>query len=94
MVKRVAAVPGAAVPESVREAAGGARVVPAGMLVVLADNAAATDSRRWGFVAASEILGPVVLRLPRRGGRVSQQGRPRRRGGEAGPERADALTRG
>ena len=64
VIKRVAAVPGDAVPESVRAAASRAAVVPAGMLVVLSDNPEGNDSRRWGFVPASRVLGPVVLRMP------------------------------
>jgi signal peptidase I len=66
MVKRVAAAPGEPVPEPVRAAVRGVGTVPAGRFVVLADNPAATDSRRWGFVAADEIVGTVVLRFPRR----------------------------
>ena len=64
VIKRIAAVPGDAVPESVRAAASRADVVPDGMLVVLSDNPAGNDSRRWGFIAASRVLGPVVLRIP------------------------------
>jgi signal peptidase I len=62
--KRIAAVPGDAVPESVRAAASRADVVPDGMLVVLSDNPEGNDSRRWGFIPASRVLGPVVLRIP------------------------------
>jgi signal peptidase I len=64
VIKRVAAVPGDAVPESVREAASRAAVVPDAMLVVLSDNPEGNDSRRWGFIPASRVLGPVVLRMP------------------------------
>lgn len=64
VIKRVAAVPGDSVPESVREAASQAAVVPDGMLVVLSDNPAGNDSRRWGFIPVSRVLGPVVLRIP------------------------------
>jgi signal peptidase I len=63
MIKRVAALPGSAVPESVRAAAGGAAVVPSGMIVVLADNPAGMDSRCWGLVPASYVVGSVVSRL-------------------------------
>jgi signal peptidase I len=64
VIKRIAAVPGDAVPESVRAAASRADVVPDGMLVVLSDNPEGNDSRRWGFIPASRVLGPVVLRIP------------------------------
>jgi signal peptidase I len=64
VIKRVAAVPGDAVPEPVREAASRTAVVPDGMLVVLSDNPEGNDSRRWGFIPVSRVLGPVVLRIP------------------------------
>lgn len=64
VIKRIAAVPGDVVPESVRAAASRADVVPDGMLVVLSDNPEGNDSRRWGFIPASRVLGPVVLRIP------------------------------
>jgi|SRR5581483_140745 len=64
VIKRVAAIAGDIVPESVRAAASRAEVVPDGMLVVLSDNPEGNDSRRWGFIAASRVLGPVVLRIP------------------------------
>jgi signal peptidase I len=63
IVKRVAALPGDAVPEAMRAATGGARVVPERMLLVSADNPAGSDSRQWGFVQASYVLGPVVRKL-------------------------------
>jgi signal peptidase I len=63
IIKRVAALPGAAVPESVRAAADGAAVVPTGMIVVLADNPAGADSRYWGLVPVSYVIGCVVSRL-------------------------------
>lgn len=66
VIKRVAALPGDPVPGSVRAAAQGARVVPAGKLVLLSDNPAGTDSRRWGLVAADDMLGLVIANLPRR----------------------------
>jgi signal peptidase I len=66
IIKRVAALPGAAVPESVREAAGGTAVVPGGMIVTLADNPAGTDSRYWGLVPVSDVIGCVAFRLSSR----------------------------
>ena len=63
VIKRVAAMPGDAVPESVREAASRADTVPDGMLVVLSDNPDGNDSRRWGFIPASRVLGPVVMKI-------------------------------
>jgi signal peptidase I len=62
-VKRVAALPGDTVPESVRLAVGGALVVPEGMIVVLADNPHGADSRIWGFVPVGDMLGLVVRQL-------------------------------
>lgn len=66
VIKRVAAVPGDAVPPTVRDAVGGMSVVPPGMLVVLGDNMAqSADSRLWGFIRADVVLGVVVRSLPR-----------------------------
>lgn len=65
VIKRVAAAPGDAVPDSVRGAVHGASVVPPGMVVVLGDSARSTDSRAWGFLPASDLLGAVVRGLPR-----------------------------
>jgi signal peptidase I len=66
VIKRVAALPGDAVPAAVRDAVGGVRVVPPGMLVVLGDNGAqSADSRLWGFLRADDVLGVVVRSLPR-----------------------------
>jgi signal peptidase I len=62
-IKRIAAVPGGAVPDSVRSTVGGADVVPPGMLVVLGDAAWSGDSRQWGFIPADQALGPVVRKL-------------------------------
>lgn len=64
VIKRVAAIPGDTVPESVRAAAARAEIVPDGMLVVLSDNPEGNDSRRWGFIPVNRVLGPVVLRIP------------------------------
>jgi signal peptidase I len=64
VVKRIAAMPGDAVPQAVRDAVGGIGVVPAGMLVVLGDNSAqSADSRLWGFMRADDVLGVVVRSL-------------------------------
>jgi signal peptidase I len=77
VIKRVAALPGDAVPESVRAAVGGVPVVPDGMLVLLGDNPhGSKDSRSWGFVPAADLLGKVVARTPvgRSGIRASASG--------------------
>ncbi len=66
VIKRVAAMPGDAVPPTVRDAVGGISVVPPGMLVVLGDNVAqSADSRLWGFMRADDVLGVVVRSLSR-----------------------------
>ena|ERR1700722_5526423 len=62
-VKRVAAVAGQPVPESVRPAVDGAVVVPHGMMVVLSDNPNGIDSRAWGFQSTRDVLGTVVRQL-------------------------------
>jgi signal peptidase I len=64
LIKRISAVAGDRVPDEVRDATHGAMVVPDGALVVLSDNPAGTDSRSWGFIAVSDVLGRVVLKLP------------------------------
>jgi signal peptidase I len=63
IIKRVAALPGDAVPGAMRKAAGGAITVPERKLLVTADNASGADSRQWGFIQASDVLGPVVKKL-------------------------------
>ena len=63
IIKRVAALPGDAIPGTMREAAGGAVTVPERKLLVTADNPSGADSRQWGFIQASEVLGPVVNKL-------------------------------
>jgi signal peptidase I len=66
VIKRIAAMPGDAVPLAVRDGVGGIGVVPAGMLVVLGDNLAqSADSRLWGFMRADDVLGVVVRSLSR-----------------------------
>ena len=63
LVKRVAAVPGEAVPTSVRPVAG-ADQVPAGKLVVLGDAPAhSADSRHWGFAEVADVVGVMAVRL-------------------------------
>lgn len=57
VVKRVAAIPGDAVPDNVRPVVGGAVVVPSRRLVVLGNALSSADSRHWGFIPASHILG-------------------------------------
>jgi signal peptidase I len=66
IVKRVAAVAGEPVPEPVRPAVGahGSAKVPAGRIVVLGDNSAASiDSRNCGYLPARDVVG-IVLRRP------------------------------
>jgi signal peptidase I len=63
VIKRVEAVPGDRVPESVRAAAGPVRVVPAGAIVVLGTAPGSRDSRHWGFVTSEQVLGVGVRSL-------------------------------
>ncbi len=65
VIKRVAAVPGDPVPGPVRQAVGGATVVPAGMFVALGDNTRSMDSRTWGFLPAGQVVGTVTRQLSR-----------------------------
>lgn len=64
-VKRVAALVGDPVPDSVRPVTGGTEVVPPGMLVLLGDGVRSGDSREWGFIPASHAVGPVIRKLSR-----------------------------
>jgi signal peptidase I len=64
-IKRVAALAGDVVPDSVRSATGGAELVPPGMLVLLGDGTRSGDSRHWGFISAGQVLGLVVRKLSR-----------------------------
>ncbi|MBV9448155.1 MAG: hypothetical protein JO345_19910 [Streptosporangiaceae bacterium] len=66
VIKRVAALPGDPVPPSVQAATAGVCVVPEGKIVLLSDNPVGIDSRRWGFVPADDLIGPVVAQLPAR----------------------------
>jgi signal peptidase I len=65
VIKRLAAVPGDTVPPAVLPAVQGAPVVPPGMILVLGDGPDSRDSRHWGFVPASRVLGVVVRELSR-----------------------------
>jgi signal peptidase I len=62
LVKRIVAVAGDPVPEDVRQVVADA-TVPAGRLLVRGDNDRSLDSRRFGYVEASESVGVVVRRL-------------------------------
>lgn len=63
LIKRVAAVAGDTVPASVRPAVGAGEGdrVPAHSLVVLGDGPGSVDSRTWGYLQSSHVIG-VVLR--------------------------------
>lgn len=64
LVKRVAALPGDPVPDSVSAAVGGDERVPPECLVLLGDNAEGTvDSRDLGYFGGELVLGVVVRRL-------------------------------
>ncbi|MFI7424876.1 S26 family signal peptidase [Nonomuraea sp. NPDC049684] len=61
LVKRVAALPGQPVPPAVASKLGGRSTVPPGRLVVLGDNAEVScDSRDYGFLSESDLLGVVT----------------------------------
>lgn len=64
IIKRLAALPGDGVPQSVRSAVGTGHVPPRS-LVLLGDNPVSADSRLWGFFPSDRLLGVVVLRLRR-----------------------------
>jgi signal peptidase I len=66
IVKRVAAVAGEQIPDSVLPVLGGrpGDLVPPGRLVVLGDSPAlSADSRHWGFAAANDVVGVLAGRL-------------------------------
>lgn len=67
-LKRVAALAGEPVPLDVGErvAAAPGALVPDRYLVVRGDAARSEDSRHYGYVRADAVLGAVVLRLARR----------------------------
>ncbi len=63
VVKRVAALPGEPVPPEVCAAAGVAQgaLVPPGRIALLGDNPAfSTDSRFWGLLPVSSVVGVVL----------------------------------
>ncbi len=62
VVKRVAALPGDPVPAAVRTAAGTA-LVPRRTLVALGDRPDSRDSRQWGLIPASSVLGVCSRKL-------------------------------
>jgi signal peptidase I len=63
VVKRLAAVAGDPVPAAVAPKTDGASEVPAGMVVLLGDGTRSEDSRAWGPVRRSQIIGLVIARL-------------------------------
>ncbi|WP_327048278.1 S26 family signal peptidase [Microbispora sp. NBC_01189] len=67
LIKRVAAMPGDRVPDQVAAGVHAAPgdVVPAGRLWVLGDGPISSDSRHWGYLPVSEVLGVVIRRLSR-----------------------------
>jgi len=74
-IKRLVALPGDRVPDSVRVAAG-TDVVSPGSLVVLGDNIRSRDSRRVGFYPADRVLGVVVRQLHASAGAEADSGPP------------------
>jgi signal peptidase I len=64
-IKRVAALAGDVVPDSVRPVTGDTEVVPEGMLVMLGDGVRSGDSREWGFIPVSHAVGPMIRKLSR-----------------------------
>ncbi|WP_433045864.1 S26 family signal peptidase [Dactylosporangium sp. CS-033363] len=66
IVKRVAALAGDPVPDSVLAVVGGhaGDLVPAGRVVVIGDHPwASADSRHWGFAAVTDVVGVMAGRL-------------------------------
>ncbi|MYV99293.1 hypothetical protein GT354_13560 [Streptomyces sp. SID3343] len=63
LVKRVTATPGDPVPADVRERVPAGPVVPPGALVVRGDGVRSQDSRHFGYVPVSTVLGVVLGRV-------------------------------
>jgi signal peptidase I len=66
LVKRVSALPGDPVPPDVRDIVGApdGGLVPSGSLIVRGDAARTQDSRHFGYVPESSLLGVVLTRTP------------------------------
>ncbi len=62
LVKRAAAMPGDPVPDDLLDRVG-AGVVPAGKLLVRSDTANGSDSREFGLISTTDVIG--VVRRPR-----------------------------
>jgi signal peptidase I len=82
IVKRVAAVPGEPVPGVVRKVVGPTAVVPPRSIVVLGDTVASVDSRLWGLVPASHILGSGTKKAAGPGAGQLRTARPGTRGSQ------------
>lgn len=66
MIKRVVGLPGDPVSDGAVPPETAARTVPAGRLLVLGDNAARSlDSRQFGFLDATALVGVMVRQLSR-----------------------------
>jgi signal peptidase I len=71
-IKRLVALPGDPVPEDIRSLTHDTSHVPPGMYVVIGDNYdRSTDSRHWGFLPRSQILGSAIHYFPRPGAPTS-----------------------
>ena len=86
LIKRIAAVPGDAVPPAFTTAVAAGHVPP-GHFLVLGDNAPdSVDSRDFGYLTRTQMVGRVIRRLPKEPGRrrnadrfaVPKQSDPRR----------------
>jgi signal peptidase I len=64
IVKRVAGLPGAQVPESSADVGSDAGIVPPGHFFLVGDGPVSVDSRLWGPVPFSNVLGIAAMRLP------------------------------
>ncbi|MFF4199100.1 S26 family signal peptidase [Nonomuraea sp. NPDC001831] len=81
LVKRIAALPGHQVPRAVAPRVGNQSSVPPGYFVVLGDNTAVScDSRDYGYLSESDLLGVVTrfLHGSTRHGRRGRSVRPLR----------------